>query len=77
MPRALRRQYLPKRDRVAGAPAAKVENLDITPGLRKPRALHRLSSETLEQIMHAVKVLNWSYRDTAVKFNVSIRLIGN
>ena len=53
-----------------------MDSLDTTPSLRKPRALYQLNSEIIEKILHAVKVWNWSYQEVAIKYNVSINLIG-
>ena len=71
MPKALRRQYLPKRDQKSSHKSEIVANLDVIPTLRKPKRLHQLNSGIIEEILHAVTTLNWSYREVAAKFNVS------
>ena len=76
MPKALQRQYMPKRAKRSHSAACRDANLDFIPTLRKPRPKPRLNSRVIEGILHAVQVLNWSYKDVAVKFNVSTRLIG-
>lgn len=76
MPRALRRQYLPKRPKAPARPALARRVDDFIPTLVKPTTFKKLSSDVIAKIVHKVVEDKWSYREVGIKFRVTASVVG-
>ena len=56
MPKALKRQYVPVKERKINQAIQKEVDLDFNPVLRKKYTLHSLTSNDIQQILDLVKV---------------------